>query len=79
MDRTQYQEYMDSLSHCQSVQEMRAIKKEIASLSDHIIVLNEKLEIAIEKVISPWSEEQHYRTAAYHGMLWSGNGASVKF
>ena len=57
MDKTQYKEYIDSLSHCQSVQEMRAIKKEIANLSDHILVLNEKLEIAIEKVISPWSEE----------------------
>ena len=57
MDKAQYKEYIDSLSHCQSVQEMRTIKKEIARLTDHIIVLNEKLEIAIEKVVSPWIEE----------------------
>ena len=57
MDKAQYKEYIDSLSHCQSVQEMRTIKKEIARLTDHIIVLNEKLEIAIEKVVSPWTEE----------------------
>ena len=57
MDKAQYKEYIDSLSHCQTVQEMRTIKIEITSLTDHIIVLNEKLEIAIEKVVSPWIEE----------------------